>query len=251
VVTGGVRLVVRADDFGMCHAVDEAIRLAFREGIVTTASTMAPCPWFTEAAAFALEDGLPVGVHQTLTCEWAWFRWGPLTDGPSLRGADGTLRRTVEEVAATVGHQDAVAELTAQVGRFGAAGLRPEYLDHQMGSALPGVYAEVGQRTGIPFLYGPSVHLDGVFELTPREAGEKKAWLLELLAGLGPGVHMLVCHPGMPGPELAALTGRDSESWPWAEHWRIADLAVVTDPEVRTAVGDLGIRLCSLAGASD
>ena len=47
--SGRVRLVVRGDDFGMCHAVNEGISRAFTEGIVTTSSMMAPCPWFGEA----------------------------------------------------------------------------------------------------------------------------------------------------------------------------------------------------------
>jgi len=248
---GEVRLIVRADDFGMAHAVNEAICRAHQEGIVTITSTMAPCPWFNEAAALASRHGIPVGVHQTLTCEWDWYRWGPITSGPSLTGSDGTFRRTIDEAAAAMEHEDAVTELLAQVDRFGAAGLRPQYLDHHMGSAVPGAYAEVSERTGIPFLYGPAVDLDGFFELTPREAEGKKAWLLDLLAGLRPGVHMVVCHPGVAGPELASLTEPDSEPWPWAEHWRVADLAVVTDPEVRAAVVELGIRLCSLSDALD
>ncbi len=87
-----IRLVVRGDDFGMCHAVNEGIRRAFTEGIVTTASTMAPCPWFGEAVKITKEIGIPLGAHQTLTCEWDYFRWRPLTGGPSLVGADGTFR---------------------------------------------------------------------------------------------------------------------------------------------------------------
>ncbi len=248
---GDVRLVVRADDFGMCHSVNEAIRLAHRDGLVTMASTMAPCPWFTEAATLAASDGIPVGVHQTLTSEWDWFRWGPITSGASLAGPDGTFRRTVEEAAASVSHEDAVAELLAQVGRLTASGLAPRYLDHHMGSAVPSAYLEVEERTGIPFLYGAAVHLDSFFELTPRESHEKKPWLLDLLGGLSPGLHMVVCHPGLAGPELGSLTAPDSEPWPWAEHWRVADLAVMIDPEVRKLVDALGIRLCSLSDASD
>lgn len=37
-----VRLVVQADDLGMCRAVNEGITLAATEGIVTQASVMAP-----------------------------------------------------------------------------------------------------------------------------------------------------------------------------------------------------------------
>lgn len=64
-IAGRVRLVVRGDDFGMCHAVNEGIRHAFTEGIVTTASTMAPCPWFGEAVKITKDVGIPVGAPDT------------------------------------------------------------------------------------------------------------------------------------------------------------------------------------------
>lgn len=172
----------------------------------------------------------------TLTCEWDFFRWRPLTDGRSLTGPDATFYRSVEEAAANVTHEDAVGELLAQVGRFRDAGLALEYLDHHMGSTLPSAYAEVSESSGVPFLHSESIHLDSYNELTPREAGEKK-----------PGLHMLVCHPGVGGPELASLTSPGSEPWPWAELWRTADLALLTDPEVRDVIDDAGITLCSLS----
>ena len=113
-----VRLVVRCDDFGMCHAVSEGIKRAFAQGIVTTASTMAPCPWFGEAMAITKDLGIPVGAHQTLTCEWDYFRWRPLRDGPSLAGADGTIRPSVELARRHVQRGDVVRELLAQVDRY-------------------------------------------------------------------------------------------------------------------------------------
>ncbi|MGN6679839.1 MAG: ChbG/HpnK family deacetylase, partial [Streptosporangiaceae bacterium] len=120
--SGQVRLVVRGDDFGMCHAVNEGIKRAFTDGIVTTSSTMAPCPWFGEAAKIAKELGIPLGAHQTLTCEWDYFRWRPLTDGPSLCGPDGTFRPSVELAQQHVEHDEVVRELLAQVERFRSAG---------------------------------------------------------------------------------------------------------------------------------
>jgi chitin disaccharide deacetylase len=56
-----IRLVVRGDDFGMCHAVNEGIKRAFTDGTVTTASTMAPCPWFGEAVAITTDRGFRSG----------------------------------------------------------------------------------------------------------------------------------------------------------------------------------------------
>ncbi len=62
--SGDIRLIVRGDDFGMCHAVNQGIAAAFGEGIVTTSSAMAPCPWFGEAVEIARDLRIPLGVHQ-------------------------------------------------------------------------------------------------------------------------------------------------------------------------------------------
>jgi len=242
------RLVVRGDDFGMCHAINEGIRRAFTEGIVTTASAMAPCPWFGEAAKIAKDISIPVGVHQTLTCEWDYFRWRPLTDGPSLSGADGTFRVSVELAKEHIRHGDAVRELVAQVSRFRSAGLSLDYLDHHMGESVPAAYAEVSELAGVPYLYADEVRqrLMSISELSARDAAGKKAWMLNYLRGLTPGAHLLICHPGVESAELESLTGPESVPYRWAAEYRLSDLAVLTDPDVRELIGTLGITLCSL-----
>lgn len=246
-----VRLVVRGDDFGMCHAVNAGIQLAFAEGIVTTSSTMAPCPWFGEAIKIAKEAGIPLGAHQTLTCEWDYFRWRPLTDGRSLTGPDGTFRPSVELARQHVRHDEVVSELVAQVDRFRSAGVGLDYLDHHMGPTLPAAYDEVSERTGVPFLYSRQNRgrFASVSELSPRDGAGKKEWLLSYLSQLGPGAHLLVSHPAVAASELDSLTGPDSVPYRWAAEYRLSDLAVLTDHDVRARVRDLGIALCSLPEA--
>jgi chitin disaccharide deacetylase len=246
-----IRLIVRGDDFGMCHAVNQGIAAAFRDGIVTTSSAMAPCPWFGEAVEIARDLRIPLGVHQTLTCEWDYFRWRPVTGGLSLTGPDGTFFPSVELAQQHVEFDDAVRELLAQVGLFRSAGLSPDYLDCHMGSTLPAAYDEVSARTGVPFLYSDEVigRLASFTELSPRDASGKKEWLAGYLRGLGPGVHLLVAHPGVPGTELESLTGPDSVPYRWAAEYRLSDLAVLTDPDISGLIEQLGIRLCSLPEA--
>jgi predicted glycoside hydrolase/deacetylase ChbG (UPF0249 family) len=251
-VAGEIRLIVQGDDFGMCHAVNVGTMQAFQEGILTQTSTMAACPWFTEAAALARESGIPLGVHQTLTCEWDFLRWRPLTDGPSLVGADGTFFRTVEEARASISHDDAVRELSAQVAKFAAEGLTIDYLDVHMGqSATPAAYDEVSSAAGKPFIYGPveSQRFASIETLSDRDAEVKKTWVLDHIAGLTPGVHLLVTHCAAAHPELAAMHAPGNYTYRWAEEYRLSDQEIVLDPEVRKAIEERGIELVSMRDA--
>ncbi|GAA3143381.1 hypothetical protein GCM10010530_73900 [Kribbella aluminosa] len=244
-MAGDIRLIVQGDDFGMCHAVNIGTMQAFREGILTQASAMAPCPWFPEAAALARESGIPLGMHQTLTCEWDHLRWRPLTDGPSLVGGDGTCFRTVAEAQVSITHVDAVRELSTQLARFAAEGLTVDYLDFHMGEVAPEAYAEISSATGKPYIYGcpDSQRFASITFLSEREATAKKPWTLAYIADLTPGVHLLITHCAVATPELAGLTAPGTNTYRWAEEYRTSDLSVVTHPEVRAAIDERGIEL--------
>jgi len=61
-------LIVAADDFGLTNRVNEAIALACREGVVTSASLMVTAPAFESAVDIARrEPRLDVGLHLNLT----------------------------------------------------------------------------------------------------------------------------------------------------------------------------------------
>jgi len=42
-------LIINADDFGMCHAVNAAILRSLTEGVVCSTTLMVPCPWALHA----------------------------------------------------------------------------------------------------------------------------------------------------------------------------------------------------------
>jgi predicted glycoside hydrolase/deacetylase ChbG (UPF0249 family) len=250
---GSVELVVQSDDFGMCHAVNRGVERAFTEGILTQVSTMVPCPWFDEAAELARTHGIPAGMHSTLTCEWDYLRWGPLTGATSLAGADRTFHRTVLDARASATVEDATAELIAQAERFLATGLELTHIDCHMGAVSIPAYEAVCARFGQRFIYpgiNPSYRFTSIAGLSDRDAAGKKSWLLERLEGLAPGVHLLVTHCAEPGEEMSSITAPSSEPWRWAEEYRASDLATLTDPEVRRRIDDLGIQLRSVADAT-
>ena len=245
-----IRLIVQADDFGMCHAVNQGVVRAFLEGILTQASVMVPCPWFPEAAVLAKRHGIPVGMHCTLTCEWDAMRWGPLTPGSSLVRPDGTFFESVERASAAVLTGEAAAELEAQADAMTALGLRPVFFDAHMGLVSRDACHHVCELYERPFILPVVprfVWLQSFLVLSPRPAEEKRSTLLEYLENLPGGIHLIQAHPAVASAELRALAAPGSPAEPWTESYRVSDLCLLTDPEVKRLVKDRGMELISVA----
>ncbi|HMK12061.1 MAG TPA: ChbG/HpnK family deacetylase [Acidimicrobiales bacterium] len=240
-----IRLVVQGDDLGMCRAVNEGIALATTDGILTQASVMAPTPWFAEGATMVRRIALPVGLHVTLTCEWDYLRWSPLSPAATLRGPDGTFHRTVED-AATADATEAVVEAHAQADRAEALGLTITYVDPHMGISVPAAYEAMCERFRAKFIYrGIEPHHEWtsliVLSLAPDD--DRPAWLAERLEALGPGAHFVLSHPAVESDELRAITDQSNENFVWAEPIRIRDLAALCDSDVRHVIERRGIEL--------
>jgi len=250
---GAIRLVVQADDLGVCRAVNEGIEHAVRDGVVTQTSVMAAAPWFAEGAARVRRLGVTTGLHGTLTCEWRYLRWAPLSTGASLRGSDGTMHRTVEDAAASADPTEAAAELAAQAGPTRACGLEPAYVDCHMGISVPSAFAAACAELGVRFIYRgvePHHEFASLYVLSmasPDDLAARTAHFVDWLDRLDGGVHFVMSHPAVASDELRALTDPDDDNAVWAEPWRVADLAALTDPAVRRAIERRGIELVSVA----
>ncbi|HUR77642.1 MAG TPA: ChbG/HpnK family deacetylase [Acidimicrobiales bacterium] len=239
------RLVVQADDLGMCRAVNEGIGLAKTDGILTQTSVMAPTPWFAEGAAMAKRLGIATGLHLTLTCDWQYYRWSPLTSGASLRDPDGTFKSTVEAAKAD-DVDEAIAEGHAQIDRAEALGLTIGYVDPHMGISVVPAYEAACARLGVKFMYpGPQPHhrFESIVYLSVQSRRDRGAWFADHLDQLGPGTHMVQSHPAVASAELRAMEPEDSRNFFWTEPTRVPDLEALCAPEVRKVVEARGIEL--------
>lgn len=152
------RLIVNADDFGRTPGHNEAVALAHREGILTTASLMVNEPAAAEAVALARQmPRLGVGLHLTLVCGRAalppsktsglvnnqgWFDANPVRTGCRY-----FFRRDLRQVLET--------EIQAQFDRFARTGLVLDHINGHLNMHLhPTVFAlllaagPTGQPTG-------------------------------------------------------------------------------------------------------
>ena len=128
-------LIINADDFGMCHSVNEAVIGALQEGIARSTTVMVPCPWALHALHFLSEHPeIPFGVHLTVISEWADYRWGPVTPRemvPSLIDQTGNFYNfdRMPEFLAQVILDELEMEFRAQIESVLETGLQPTHLD--------------------------------------------------------------------------------------------------------------------------
>jgi len=129
-------LVVTADDFGLCPSVNRASLTALLKGCVTSLSIMAPAPYFKQAVDFALKNNIRhVGVHLTLTSEFANLRYSPVTpkkEVPSLVDKNGYLRKTIYSFSKHAKPEEIKRELENQIERVIKYKLIPTHLDSHM-----------------------------------------------------------------------------------------------------------------------
>jgi hopanoid biosynthesis associated protein HpnK len=156
------QLIVNADDLGLTVGVNDGIFDAHAQGILTSASLFASAPGTDDAVWRARRTPtLGVGVHLTLVDGTPTL---PARRVPTLVAGDGRFRHSwrpfiVACLQRRVSLVEVERELTAQIDRLRAAGLRLTHLDaHKHVHAYPPLFAIVARlaaRYGIPSIRVP------------------------------------------------------------------------------------------------
>lgn len=252
-------LIVNCDDLGVSHSANLATWRALVHGIATSATLMVPCPWAREAAR--MFEGLPVGVHLTLTSEYRNYRWRGLTTGASLHDAEGFLPATTTSALQRLDPADARAECQAQIETALAWGVDVTHLDAHMNVVLARddlceIYLDLAQMFRLP-----------VRMLPPKETAKAREratacgllcnehlvypWprptrdvFFEAIPTLPPGVSEIFAHPVLDGDELRGYDTTNADI-------RIHDLAALTDPAVADLLDRHAIRRISYRDLRD
>lgn len=155
------RLVIHHDDLGGSHSANLAFVELMDLGVVTCGSVMVPGPWFTEVADLARKrPDLDIGVHLTLTSEFPWFRWRPLTGGTSLVDDTGYFWPDIAG-ARTADPEEVHIELRAQILSALDAGIDVTHLDSHMGTVWQpeflDIYVSLGEEFDLPIVLAEDV----------------------------------------------------------------------------------------------
>jgi len=258
-------VIISCDDLGLCHAANVGVHRAMSEGAATCASLMVPAPWARHAAA-AYEAGDDIGVHITLNAEHPNYRWGPLTQAPSLLGGDGGFPRSIDDLWEHADPDEVRREVRAQIERALAWGidvthlaphlsaitLRPEFFD---------VYLDMAVEFALPIRLPSSISADQAGFPFRRLAAEEGVvfpdhfdhdWrpgsrdrMYAAVRDLEPGVTEIHVQPAIDTPELRALAPSAAAGW-------VDDLdLVVDDPKVPMLLAEAGAVLIGYAELRD
>lgn len=250
---GSIRLIVRGDDMGMTHTSNMAVEKGFREGILTCASILVPAPWFEESARMARENPeWCVGVHLAVNGEWRDYRWKPvlpISEVPSLVDEDGYLYPTTEAfLAAGPIPEEVDRELRAQMSTAIKRGINVQYVDTHMDTleAKPELYSfvlRIAEDFGLPISGESGEEQSDYMNIYDTPPAQKESVLAEKLRKLGPGLWLLVIHPGLDTPESRALVDTNPEGLPQVAAHRAAEIAAITSSKIKKIIEKRGIQL--------
>lgn len=256
-----IRIIVRADDIGAAHSINEACIEVYKKGIARSVEIMVPCPWYPEAVKMLREvPAYDVGIHLTMTSEWENVKWGPVSNAPSLTDENGYFYPTywagenfTEAQTFTHGDwkpEEVEQELRAQIeralkdlpGRISHMGI------HMGGAGADPRIAEIQEKLAKEYRLMTSLDEYNVKSFDGfrggGEAEEMTRNLIEELGKIEPGTYLFVEHPAFDTPEIRALghkgytdvaENRDGVTKAW------------TDPRVKEVIEKRGIKLISYA----
>lgn len=264
------RLIINADDFGLCAAVNRGIARAFENGIVTRTSLLINGPAADHACGLVRSSGITVGLHWNLTDGFPMLPSRTVSSLVDRQGRFVGVWRLVRRAwAGELNPREIAAELREQLRRFEDRLGRPNHFDsHRHIHTLPMISSGVRQVTGEqpqnglrlfsrPFglertrglvdaavIYSQARYSKMTTRTTSFQgfslmyAADKAAALTAVLCSLPEGLTELMCHPAEKGFDFN-----------WANRYmsdRVAEYQALISPEIQRFVEEKQIQLQNL-----
>ncbi|EML6499767.1 chitin disaccharide deacetylase [Clostridioides difficile] len=155
------KIIINADDFGYCEAVNYGIISAHNNGIVRSTSMMANMPGVEHGVGLLKENKtLNCGVHMTLSCGRPL-----LSNLKTIVDKDGFfIRRITDEIIEKMDYDEIYRELCAQIDRVKGLGIDISHLDshhhiHTLVSLKP-VIEKIVTKYNLPIRGGFEYNLE-------------------------------------------------------------------------------------------
>src|SRR3989475_1374648 len=249
-----VYLNIRTDDARMIHSVNLALQRLIDARLPISVSVMFPCPWYQETVEILKRHPeVAVGIHLTLNSEWKNYRWGPVSGReavPTLVDSNGYFFQSSE--ALHQNHPDlgqVEKELRAQIDRARRSGLKIDYVDYHMGTAVRyPEFRDVTERLAREYGFGMSGYFGETMDAPQYSAPppRKVDSLVALVDRLQPGVTVVITHVGLDDAELGALEDMNTDQpLPDMSKNRQGELDALTSQRFTGAVKARNVQLIS------
>jgi predicted glycoside hydrolase/deacetylase ChbG (UPF0249 family) len=246
-------LIVNADDFGLVPSVSEGILEAHAKGIVSSTTALITRPISSKLIQRAKKySRLGIGIHLNITLGEPLSR---AKDARSLTNSQGVFSKLTAKSLRKIKAPELEREWTLQILRFRRLwGELPTHFDtHHHIHAYPKiaqVFLAIAQKFKRPFRL-PSLRFPKPLRekfwrqgiLLPQDffgnLDAKKHWtettLQKALRRVKPGVHELMCHPGVNSNNLRGISS--------FQEGRERELEALTSRAVLETVGKRKIQL--------
>ncbi|MDZ4224528.1 MAG: hopanoid biosynthesis-associated protein HpnK, partial [bacterium] len=238
------RLIITADDFGLCREVNEAVVRAHTRGILTCASLMMGEEATDEAIGLAKANAaLKIGLHLTLVEGRSVL---PHEKIPNLVDKEGRFSNAIvwsgiRYFFSRKIQKQIEMECQAQIEKFLATGLKMDHLNshnhlHIHPSILK-IVVKLAKEYGIKAVRLPWVlrtrrvldkadiyHNDMIFGLSESGKMNLQAWE-RIIPKLDKGITEIYCHPA------TATTGILQKTMPNYRH--VEELKALMDPKLK------------------
>jgi predicted glycoside hydrolase/deacetylase ChbG (UPF0249 family) len=261
-------LIIHADDLGVSHSQNEGTISAMEKGVVSSASIMVPTPWFSEIATYAAaHPKADFGLHLTLTSEWKYYKWGPLSgrnEVPGLLNKNGFLYDDVDSVYKMAKLAEIEKELRAQIEKAKHFGIDFTHLDSHMATLFGRadylkLLIKLGREYKVPVLLNKSgprsafnvdltgfvtdkdVTVDAIYTANPDDFKKgMENFYTPILQSLQPGLSILIIHTAYDNEEMQAITIDHPD---WGAAWRQADYNFFTSDNCKKLLEEQKIHV--------
>lgn len=244
-------LLIRCDDIGINNSVNMALSRLIEKNIPLSASIIVNAPQFDDAVSILKRHPeVSVGVHLALNCEWNINRWGPILDRkivPSLVDSNGFFFPTRKDFFLNDPKLEEIEkELTAQVEKALATGIKIDYLDYHLSTAvstpeLQLVVRKIARKFNIALSdYYNEINLH--VYATPVK--EKKNELLRKLEKTEKGkTYLLIVHIGLNSEEMRRLVDLNTIGVTETGLNREEELNILCSPEFQNVIKENKLSL--------
>jgi len=253
-------LVITSDDFGMSHGINQGIYQAAKENLITCTNYMVPTPWFEHAISVASTMNLDFGIHLTLTNEWDFYKWRPITSAKSLRDKQGYLKKNIYELMQDgVDTNEIKEECYAQIDIATKKDPRIMFIDlhmciptieedvvvnplHEL--TLLEIINDISRETGLMYPYSINKNRLSHFDSHISISGKTTEEVVNYLNNIGSGNHHLSCHCSIESEEPKHFT---LQSNPWALEYRLIDTQTLRANWFNDAIINNDIKIMPLS----